>query len=96
MHQVSLSEFKKAVETLNLLSLSSKEDVRKKYLKLSKKYHPDKEGGSVEKFQEIRNAYEILTHYMDNFRFVFDEEEFKRQNPILVSNPDKKSWLKGE
>jgi len=95
MHQVSLSEFKKAVEILDLLSLSSRDDVRKKYLKLSRQYHPDMEGGSTQKFQEIAQAYEILTHYMDNFRFVFDEEEFKRQNPILVSTPNR-SWISGE
>jgi len=94
MHQISLNEFKEAVETLGLLSLTNKEDVRKKYLKLSRKYHPDMGNGSTEKFQQIRNAYEILTHYMDNFRFVFDEEEFKRQNPILVSAFDK-GWIKG-
>ena len=48
------------------------------------------EGGSVEKFQEIRDAYEILVQYMENFRFLFDENEFKQQNPILV-NLDKNS-----
>ena len=95
MHQVSLSEFKDAVETLNLLSLSSREDVRKKYLKLSRLYHPDMKDGSTKKFQEIANAYEILSNYMDNFRFVFDDEEFKRQNPILVSAFDK-GWIRGE
>jgi DnaJ-class molecular chaperone len=93
MHQVSLSEFQDAVETLELLSLTSKEHVRKKYLKLSKLYHPDMEGGSTEKFQEIRKAYEILTEYMDNFRFVFDENEFKQQNPILVNV--EQNWLEG-
>ncbi|CAA6825022.1 MAG: Heat shock protein DnaJ-like [uncultured Sulfurovum sp.] len=85
MHQVSLSEFQTAVESLELISLRTKEDVRKKYLKLSKKYHPDMEGGSTEKFQEIREAYEILVGYMDNFRFVFSDEEFKQQNPLLVN-----------
>jgi DnaJ-class molecular chaperone len=49
--------------------------------------------GTTQKFQEIRDAYEILTHYMENFRFVFDEQEFKQQNPILVSSFDK-SWIK--
>ena len=95
MHQVSLSEFKDAVETLDLLSLTSKEQVRKKYLKLSRLYHPDMPNGSTKKFQEIRDAYEILVQYMDNFRFVFDEEEFKRQNPILVSAFDE-LWIKGK
>ena len=93
MHQVSLSEFQAAVKSLDLLSLTTKEHVRKKYLKLSRQYHPDMEGGSTEKFQEVREAYEILTEYMDNFRFVFTEEEFKQQNPILVNV--EQSWLEG-
>ena len=95
MHQVSLSEFKDAVETLQLISLTSKEQVRKKYLKLSRKYHPDMKGGDKEKFQKLQKAYEILTEYMDNFRFVFDEDEFKRQNPILVSDMSAEYWIKG-
>ncbi len=85
MHTVSLDEFEDAVETLGLLSLTSQEDVRRRYLKLSRIYHPDMSGGSTQKFQEIRDAYEILVEYMNSFRFVFDDEEFKRQNPILVS-----------
>jgi len=93
MHQISLSEFQNAVESLELLSLTTKEHVRKKYLKLSRQYHPDMEGGSIEKFQEIRQAYEILVEYMDNFRFVFDENEFKQQNPILVNI--EQGWLEG-
>jgi len=93
MHQVSLQEFQDAVESLELLSLTTKEHVRKKYLKLSRKYHPDMEGGSTQKFQEIREAYEILVEYMDNFRFVFTEDEFKQQNPILVNV--EQSWLEG-
>ena len=85
MHKVTLDEFRDAVDTLGLLSLTSKEHVRKRYMSLSKQYHPDMTGGSTEKFQQISRAYEILSDYMDNFRFVFDDEEFKRQNPILVS-----------
>ena len=94
MHQVSLSEFQDAVKSLDLISLRTKEDVRKKYLKLSRKYHPDMAGGSTEKFQEIREAYEILVEYMDNFRFVFSDEEFKQQNPILVNG--EQSFLQGK
>ena len=94
MHQVSLSEFQDAVKTLDLISLRTKEDVRKKYLKLSRLYHPDMEGGSTEKFQEIRQAYEVLVEYMDNFRFIFSDEEFKQQNPILVNG--EQSFLSGK
>ena len=94
MHQVTLSEFQDAVKTLDLISLRTKEDVRKKYLKLSRLYHPDMEGGSTEKFQEIRKAYEVLMEYMENFRFVFSDEEFKQQNPILVNG--EQSFLSGK
>ncbi len=94
MHQVSLLEFQDAVKTLDLISLCTKEDVRKKYLKLSRKYHPDMEGGSTEKFQEIRKAYEVLVEYMENFRFLFSDEEFKQQNPILVNG--EQSFLSGK
>ena len=94
MHQVTLSEFQDAVKTLDLISLRTKEDVRKKYLKLSRLYHPDMEGGSTEKFQEIRKAYEVLVEYMENFRFVFSDEEFKQQNPILVNG--EQSFLSGK
>ncbi len=31
---------------------------------------------------------------MDSFRFLFNEDEFKRQNPILVSLQNN-SWIKG-
>lgn len=86
LHQISLDDFNKAVSSLELLSLTSREDVRRKYLKLSKLYHPDKDGGDIRRFQEVNDAYEILNKYMKNFRFVFDEEEFKRQNPILISD----------
>ena len=94
MHQVSLSEFQDAVKTLDLISLRTKEDVRQKYLKLSRLYHPDMEGGSTQKFQEIAQAYEVIVEYMDNFRFVFSDEEFKQQIPILVNVGS--GFLKGE
>ena len=95
MHQVSLQEFQDAVESLDLLSLTSREFVRKKYLKLSRLYHPDMPTGDTQKFQDIQKSYEIITQYMDSFRFVFDEDEFKRQNPILVSISDAQ-WIGGK
>ena len=36
-------------------------EIKSAYKELSKKYHPDKEGGDQEKFKEINNAYRILS-----------------------------------
>ena len=43
-------EFEKAVDMFGILTRVSKNDLKKKYLKLSKRYHPDMETGSEEKF----------------------------------------------
>lgn len=39
---------------------SSRSVIRKTYLKLSKKYHPDKSGGNANTFKKIKNAYNSL------------------------------------
>ena len=48
-------------EILGLSIGSSKEQIKKKYLKLMLKYHPDKAGNEyVDKCKEINNAYSNL------------------------------------
>jgi DnaJ-class molecular chaperone len=70
----------KALETLELPSMVTREEIKRQYRHLAKKYHPDR-GGSVEKMRRISEAYAILTEYIDNFRFRFDEEEITKQYP---------------
>lgn len=82
-------EFEKAVDLFGILIKTSKKDLKKKYLKLSKKYHPDMPDGSHEKFQELQSAYDLLNNYIDSFEFSFDEEEFKTQFPSFTNY---KNW----
>ena len=82
-------EFEKAVDFFGILIKTSKKDLKKKYLKMSKKYHPDMPEGSHEKFQELQEAYDLLNAYMDSFAFSFDEEEFKTQFPSFTNY---KNW----
>lgn len=88
--RITYDEFQCAIETLGLISLTTKEKVKKRYLELSKKHHPDMPHGDVTVFQEINKAYEILNFYMDNFRFSFSKEEFEDQFPFSISQKD---WI---
>lgn len=59
-------------DILGISNNASKKDIKKAYLILAKKYHPDKSNDpdSKEKFQEIHTAYEIL--YDDDKRKEYD------------------------
>lgn len=50
-------------EVLGISKDSSKEDIKKAYRKLVKKYHPDvnKASDAEEKFKEVQEAYEVLS-----------------------------------
>ena len=40
---------------------ASKEDIKKAFRTLAHKYHPDKKGGSADKFKEASEAYSVLS-----------------------------------
>jgi DnaJ-class molecular chaperone len=82
--KVSYEEFIKAVEMFGIISTMSKKDIKKRYLKLSKKYHPDMEGGSDEKFIQLKESYEILQEYMENYSFSFEENSFQVLQTIKI------------
>ena len=90
MEEIDYNSFSKAVDTFGLIGLESKDNIRKKYLKLSKEFHPDMPNGNSEKFKEINKAYKILISYIDNFKFNFTKDEFKNQYPF--SKIDIEKW----
>lgn len=86
---MDFEEFEKAVDFLGILTRISKKDLKNRYLKLSKKYHPDCETGSVEKFQQLKESYDLLNNYMDSYRFSFEKDEFVEQYPSFTNY---KNW----
>lgn len=62
---------------LNVDKNASKEDIRKSYRKLSKKFHPDVNPNGEDKFKEISEAYETL---------IDDEKRRNYDNPNPFGN----------
>lgn len=81
-------DFEKALYSLEIVSKASITEIKNKYQKLSKEYHPDMKNGDNEKFLEINEAYKVVSEYMKNFRFKLDEEEFYEQNPFSKKSGD--------
>ncbi|MBP8132362.1 MAG: molecular chaperone DnaJ [Candidatus Hydrogenedentes bacterium] len=66
-------------ELLGVPRSASQDEIRRAYLKLAKKYHPDKTGGdktAEEKLKEINAAYDVLKN-----------PEKRRQYDALLDNP---------
>ncbi len=82
------NDFQKALDTLGIVSRITYPDLKEKYLKLSKKHHPDMPEGDAEKFKEINEAYKMIQKYMQDFRFQLNEEEFYQQNPFSKKSGD--------
>jgi len=85
---ITYEEYEKALESLGIVSRYTASDLKNRYLKLSKKYHPDMPDGDDEKFKEINEAYKIIQKYIQDFKFQVDEEEFYQQNPFLKKSSD--------
>ena len=74
----SIETIQNALDTLQLPTLITKEDIKKQYRYLSKKEHPDV-GGSEEKQEQLNRAYKVLMDYIEHYRYSFDEDEIQSQ-----------------
>ncbi len=85
---MSFEDYEKALESLGIVSRYTLLDVKNRYLKLSKKYHPDMADGDDEKFKEINEAYKLIQTYIQSYRFGVDEDDFYTQNPFSKKSGD--------
>jgi curved DNA-binding protein CbpA len=65
-------------EVLNITDKTDKKNIKKNFNKLVLKYHPDKKGGDLDKFQAVTIAYNILSN--DELRKKYDIEYEKSLN----------------
>jgi DnaJ-class molecular chaperone len=80
-------EFKDYYKTLGIAKNSSDAVIKNAYKKLAKKFHPDAEGGSEEKFKEINEAHEVLKDKSKRLRY----DSLLRTKDPLSSNFDSKT-----
>jgi curved DNA-binding protein CbpA len=76
-------------EVLEVHKADTIETIKQQYRKLSKKYHPDKEGGDKEKFAELASAWEILKDpkrrkAFDHFGILKTGAEIKKKAEALL------------
>jgi DnaJ-class molecular chaperone len=73
-------EMQQALDRLDLPTLVTKSDIKKRYRQLARIYHPDlnQSDGNMEK---INQAYALLMEYIESFRYTFDTDEIARQFP---------------
>jgi len=85
---MTYEDFQKALDSLNIVSRMSVDELKSRYQKLSKLYHPDMPTGDEERFREVNEAYKTILRYIKNFRFKLDEDEFYQQNPFSKKSSD--------
>ena len=61
-------------DLLEISSEATKEEIKKQYHSLSKKYHPDKNNGEDTQFKKIKEAFDVL----------YDDEERKKYDIQLL------------
>src|SRR5699024_2385537 len=74
-------------DILGLDKNASKDDIKKAYRKLARKYHPDvsKEPNAAEKFKEVKEAYEVLS----------DEQKRAQYDCFGHAGTQRSQWLEG-
>ena len=73
----------KARKVLELPEMATRDEIRTAYRDLCRRYHPDrcaeKEKSSCSaKFRRITWARDILLNYLDSYRYIFTEEEYRK------------------
>ncbi|WP_321777427.1 DnaJ domain-containing protein [Sulfurimonas sp.] len=61
------ADFEQALDSLNIVTRMTNNELKNQYLRLSKKYHPDMQNGNDDKFKEVNEAYKNHTTIYEKF-----------------------------
>ena len=77
---------------LGVSETSSKDEIKKAFRSLAKKYHPDRNGNdenAIKKFQEVNEAYEVLSN--EDSKKSYDEKKTNFKNAHKKKNENSKN-----
>lgn len=77
---------------LGVSETSSKDEIKKAFRSLAKKYHPDRNGNdenAIKKFQEVNEAYEVLSN--EDSKKSYDEKKTNFKNAHNKKNENSKN-----
>ena len=70
-----------ALECLDLPTLVTKSDIKKRYRQLARDCHPDMNQDGRGKMEKLNASYAVLMEYIESFRYTFDADEIDKQYP---------------
>ena len=74
-----------AREVLDIPLQATQAEIKKQYYELMKKVHPDVSQDHHDNHSrsvEITNAYRLISHYCENYRFSFEKSEVNKYQPV--------------
>ncbi|KAF5292720.1 hypothetical protein FQR65_LT11188 [Abscondita terminalis] len=88
-------DYKRFYEVLNIPENSDQENIRKAYLAMVKRYHPDSSSNEADadKFQEVDHAYRMLMDKMAMDRWQVDEVEVELEDDLKHVAPQHRHYL---
>ncbi|CAK63795.1 unnamed protein product (macronuclear) [Paramecium tetraurelia] len=76
-------------ETLELDMTADKKEIKSQYKELARKYHPDKNLNTKEKFIKIQKAYEFLIHNLADIHKYVEHQKFRQQEQKKMTSEQK-------
>ncbi len=76
-------KIKRAREILDIPEVATYNEIRQRYIELSKRYHPDRTG-DAEKMKQVNEAYEIICDYIANYAYSFAKKDIINVYPELL------------
>lgn len=78
---MSYEELRWALGILKVPPLSTYKEIKAVYRASAKASHPDRAESECGVMSEVNRAYEIVSEYIESYRFYFTVEEFENQFP---------------